>query len=89
MLGKHFQEEHNAFSVYRKHAALSTKNQPYFAIYLLTPSSLEWHLTTSLTRLMSQLLPSIIFLAFICSRSIEDFERKSPEIIPADPQESV
>jgi hypothetical protein len=61
----------------------------YTAIYLLTPSSLEWHLNTSLTRLMSQLLPSIILIAFICSRSIEEFERKNPEIIPANPQESV
>jgi uncharacterized membrane protein YwzB len=48
----------------------------YFAIYLLTPSSLEWHLTTSLTRLVSQLLPSVILIVFLCSRSIEEYEYK-------------
>jgi hypothetical protein len=48
----------------------------YFAIYLLTPSSLEWHLTTSLTRLISQLLPSVILIVFLCSRSIEEYEYK-------------
>jgi len=72
-----------------KRADISIENQPNSAIYVLTPSSLEWHLTTSLTRLMSQLLPSVILIAFICSRSLEELERKSHEMIPTGPQESV
>lgn len=36
----------------------------YFAIYVITPNDLEWHLFTSLGRLILQILPIGIFLCF-------------------------
>jgi hypothetical protein len=59
----------------------------YFTIYQLTPSSLEWHLTTSLTRLISQLLPSVILIVFLCSQSIEQYEHKASETALPEPPE--
>ena len=38
----------------------------YFAIYLITPRDLYWHLRFSLNRLFLQLWPSAIFLFFLC-----------------------
>ncbi len=46
----------------------------YFGIYLFTPYPLEWHLDTSLNRLITQLLPSFILLVFLSARSIEEHE---------------
>ncbi|MCC7303925.1 hypothetical protein IT418_00710 [bacterium] len=40
----------------------------YIMIYLITPHDLKWHIATSFSRLLLQLLPSIFFLA-ILSRS--------------------
>ena len=40
----------------------------YFAIYVITPYDLEWHLRFSLDRLFLQLWPSIIFLVFVWNR---------------------
>jgi len=37
----------------------------YFAVYLITPYDIYWHLHTSLTRLFLQLWPSAIFLFFL------------------------
>jgi hypothetical protein len=37
----------------------------YFAIYLITPRDLYWHLRFSLNRLFLQLWPSVIFLFFL------------------------
>jgi hypothetical protein len=37
----------------------------YFMIYLLTPNNLAWQLNTSLERLVSQVLPSALFLYFL------------------------
>lgn len=41
----------------------------YFAVYLLTPLPLEYHLATSLNRLYLQLWPSIIFLFFMLANA--------------------
>lgn len=38
----------------------------YFAVYLITPYDIYWHLRFSLTRLFLQLWPSAIFLFFLC-----------------------
>jgi hypothetical protein len=35
----------------------------YFAIYVITPLSLDYHLPTSLDRLMMHLWPSVLLLA--------------------------
>jgi hypothetical protein len=37
----------------------------YFAVYLVTPYDLYWHLRFSLTRLFLQVWPSAVFLAFL------------------------
>jgi len=36
----------------------------FFFVYLITPHDLEWHLATSMRRLILQLYPSIIFIVF-------------------------
>jgi hypothetical protein len=43
----------------------------YFAVYLITPHDLDWHLTTSLNRLLLQLWPTIIFITFMAARMPE------------------
>jgi hypothetical protein len=43
----------------------------YFAVYLITPHDLDWHLMTSLNRLLLQLWPTIIFITFIAARTPE------------------
>jgi hypothetical protein len=44
----------------------------YFGIYLLTPHSLEWHLSTSLDRLFDQLIPTLILMVFLFINNLED-----------------
>jgi len=39
----------------------------YFAVYVLTPLDLHYHLTTSLNRLFLQLWPGAIFLVFMAA----------------------
>jgi hypothetical protein len=41
----------------------------YFAVYLLTPLPLEYHIATSLNRLFLQLWPSVIFLFFMVANA--------------------
>src|SRR5579872_404851 len=48
----------------------------YFAIYVITPNELHWHLRTSLNRLFLQLWPSVIFL-FFSSVSFRSFNNVS------------
>lgn len=43
----------------------------YFLVYLLSPYNLKWHLSTSLSRLLLQLWPSIVFTIFLLARSTE------------------
>ncbi len=40
----------------------------YYALYLVTPSDLSWHLTTSADRLLIQLWPSLVFAALFLTR---------------------
>jgi hypothetical protein len=44
----------------------------YFAVYLLTPLPLEYHLATSLNRLYLQLWPSLIFLFFMLASAPQE-----------------
>jgi hypothetical protein len=43
----------------------------YFAIYIITPYDLQWHLKTSLSRLLMQLWPSFILAVFLMTRGSE------------------
>ncbi len=45
--------------------ALALTLAGYFAVYLITPYDIYWHLRFSLTRLLLQLWPSAIFLFFL------------------------
>src|SRR5437016_1646452 len=52
----------------------------YFAIYVITPYDLRWHLMWSLDRLLMQLWPSVLFLVFVSVRAPESAMRlRSPE----------
>jgi hypothetical protein len=44
----------------------------YFGIYLLTPHSLEWHLSTSLDRLFDQIVPTLILMVFLFINRLEN-----------------
>ena len=46
-------------------AALGLTLAGYFAIYVITPRDLYWHLRFSLNRLFLQLWPTVIFLFFL------------------------
>jgi hypothetical protein len=37
----------------------------FFAIYLITPRDLQWHVTTSMDRLMLQCVPSVVFASLL------------------------
>ncbi|PYY12031.1 MAG: hypothetical protein DMG69_02465 [Acidobacteria bacterium] len=43
----------------------------YFAVYVITPYDLRWHLMWSLDRLFMQLWPSVLFLVFVTVRAPE------------------
>lgn len=45
--------------------ALSLQLAGYFAIYVLTPHDINWHLRTSMYRLMIHVFPSALFLLFV------------------------
>ncbi len=49
--------------------ALTLTLAGYFAVYLITPYDIYWHLRFSLTRLFLQLWPSAIFLFFLVVKS--------------------
>ena len=51
--------------------ALALTLAGYFAVYLVTPYDIYWHLRFSLMRLFLQLWPSAIFLFFLVVRSSE------------------
>jgi hypothetical protein len=48
----------------------------YFFTYMLTPRELEWHLKTSLDRLLLQIYPTAIFLFFLAVRTSEKNSHK-------------
>ncbi|NCP85818.1 MAG: hypothetical protein CO094_11010 [Anaerolineae bacterium CG_4_9_14_3_um_filter_57_17] len=43
----------------------------YFAIYLITPHDLAWHLRTSLARLLMQIFPLAVFALFASLKDVE------------------
>lgn len=43
----------------------------YFAIYLITPHDLDWHLRTSLARLLMQVFPLTLFALFTSLKALE------------------
>jgi hypothetical protein len=58
----------------------------YFAIYLITPRDLYWHLRFSLNRLFLQLWPSVIFLFFLfVGRQIRPRSYFDPDIAQNGP----
>ena len=44
----------------------------YFFIYVITPRDLDWHLRTSLDRLLLHLWPALLFLFFIIAQTPEE-----------------
>ena len=44
----------------------------YYVFYLISPYELEWHLSTSLDRLLIHVYPTILFVTLIASQSPED-----------------
>ena len=48
----------------------------YFAIYVISPYNLGWHLETSLPRLLMQLWPSVIFIYFLMVNTPEEMVSK-------------
>jgi hypothetical protein len=43
-----------------------------YALYLITTSNLDWHISTTVNRLVAQLWPSLIWLFFLLLRAPED-----------------
>jgi hypothetical protein len=53
----------------------------YFALYVVTPYELSWHLTTSADRLVVQLWPSAVFAALLLTRTpMARSEERGPRI---------
>jgi hypothetical protein len=52
----------------------------YFFIFIITPFDLEWHLATTLDRLLMQLWPSFIFVFFLYVRTPEYMKQNTAEI---------
>jgi len=45
----------------------------YYFVYIISPYNLNWHLVTSLPRLIIQLWPSVVFSYFLMVRTPEEF----------------
>ncbi len=58
--------------VYTAAVALLATAGGFFAVYLITPQNLHWHLTTSLNRLLMQLWPGFLFWFFMAARTPEE-----------------
>jgi hypothetical protein len=43
-----------------------------YGLYLITTSNLDWHISTTVNRLVAQLWPSLIWLFFLLLRAPED-----------------
>ena len=50
----------------------------YFFIYVITPKNLDWHIRTSLNRLLLHLWPAFLFLCFIIIKAAEECPHKGP-----------
>jgi hypothetical protein len=75
LLGK-TQHNVNAESIKTSFLILLFMMISYFAIYLITPLNLGWHLKTSIWRLFLQLWPTIIFSFFLIVSTPEELFRK-------------
>ena len=64
-------EERDKASVLITFAVLGIMLIGYFAIYVLSPRDVYWHVLTSLNRLCSQLWPSFVFGFFLMTRTPE------------------
>ncbi|UCF27268.1 MAG: hypothetical protein JSW42_11575, partial [Chloroflexota bacterium] len=56
----------------------------YFLVYLLTPNDLNWHLNTSIERLVTQIMPSFLLLYFLVISTINKKNGESAEIFSLD-----
>lgn len=57
-------------AVLRLWASLSLIFAAYFFVYVITSKPLAWHLSTSLSRLMTQLYPSFLFSLFLTATAV-------------------
>ena len=57
-------------AVLRLWGSLSLIFAAYFFVYIITSKPLAWHLDTSLSRLMTQLFPSLLFSFFLTAKSV-------------------
>lgn len=57
-------------AVLRLWASLSLIFAAYFIVYVITTKPLAWHLGTSLSRLMTQLFPSLLFSFFLTATAV-------------------
>jgi hypothetical protein len=49
-----------------------------YGLYLVTTANLDWHISTSVSRLVAQLWPSLIWLVFVILRPPEEFFETAP-----------
>ena len=52
--------------------AISLVSSGYFFVYVTTPHDLNWHLESSLNRLLLQLWPTFVFIYFMIARTPEE-----------------
>ncbi|MBE0606173.1 MAG: hypothetical protein IH610_07810 [Deltaproteobacteria bacterium] len=57
-------------AVFRLWGSLSLIFAAYFLVYVITSKPLAWHLGTSLSRLMTQLYPSLLFSFFLTAATV-------------------
>jgi hypothetical protein len=57
-------------AVLRLWGTLSLTFAAYFFVYVITSKPLAWHLDTSLSRLMTQLFPSLLFSLFLTATAV-------------------
>ena len=54
-----------------------------YGLYLVTEANLDWHISTSASRLVAQLWPSLIWLFFLQLRTPEELVEMAPALVPA------
>jgi hypothetical protein len=65
IMGKKRFNSHNFSAIIQIILILLIMFLQYFAIYLITPHPLDWHIATTIDRLIMQLFPSILFTLLI------------------------
>jgi hypothetical protein len=53
-----------------------------YGLYLITEANLDWHISTSVSRLVAQLWPSLIWLFFLQLRTPEELVEVAPVPVP-------